>query len=62
MNKVCAKCQHLILEEPHTCPTPAYIAARNLLITQAAEAEELFGLDDLEEHARKLRGEGGDPS
>jgi len=50
--RVCPKCKHLIDEEPHECPTPEYLAARNALIGAVAEAEERIPYEELEEATR----------
>lgn len=54
MFKVCANCKHLITEPEgeHVCPTEEHRARLSLLVTQAAIAEEVFGLDALEEWQR----------
>jgi len=47
----CNHCRHLLDEgEQHTCPTEAYLAARSALFEDALQAEEIFSLDELEEH------------
>jgi hypothetical protein len=45
-------CKHLIDDEPHKCPTPEYLAARNRLVSAAAEAEDRIPPDELEEATR----------
>ena len=45
----CPLCQHLVDDEPHKCPTPEYLAARDCLVSAAAEAENIFSNDELEE-------------
>ncbi len=50
--RVCPKCKHLIDDEPHKCPTPEYLAARNRLVSAAAEAEDRIPSDKLEEATR----------
>lgn len=54
MFKVCANCKHLITEpeSEHVCPSLAHRMCVSLLVHQAAAAEEVFGLDALEEWQR----------
>jgi hypothetical protein len=51
--KKCPRCQHIFDEAdgPHQCLTPAYLAARNNLISAAAEAEEKLTQEELESWA-----------
>jgi hypothetical protein len=51
---VCRDCKHLITETPHVCPTEEYLAARDELFDAALEAEELFGVDELEQFSSEL--------
>jgi len=52
---VCPKCKHLIDDEPHKCPTPEYLAARDRFVSMAAESQERIPPDELEEATRPHR-------
>jgi uncharacterized paraquat-inducible protein A len=49
MTAKCPRCQHIYdTAEQHECPTPAYLAARDRLVSAAAEADEMLSQEELE--------------
>lgn len=55
MTNVCKLCKHLMVDQPHECPSPEYISARNALVSVAAGASDRFGDDELEAFAARQR-------
>ena len=45
----CPKCNHLIDEEPHVCPSALYLALRDALVETAARAQEILTTEELDE-------------
>ena len=49
LRSVCPNCRHLLEEDvEHVCPTAEETAMLNRLIHEAAETEEMFGIEELE--------------
>lgn len=52
MNTVCPKCNHLMIDNTHECPSPEYERAKQKLMQDALDAEDEFSLDELEDYLR----------